>query len=187
MCLPAQEVFFMISKKIEYFCDGDISQIENYDKAVNDDTQTWDCHHRNEIFMGIRISKELLIDLGMYYKCPPDELIFLTHSEHMKLHHNGMKFSSETREKMSKSHTCIGHSHTCIGHSHSDETRRKISEANKGRNHKGRNNPMFGRHHSEETRRKLSEANRGRKHSEETKRKMSEAKKAIKLCKSKEA
>jgi group I intron endonuclease len=42
---------------------------------------------------------------------------------------------------------------------HSEETRRKISEANK--------NP------SEETRRKMSEAHKGYKHSEETKRKLS--------------
>ena len=47
----------------------------------------------------------------------------------------------------------------------SEETRRKISEANKGKIV------------SEETRRKLSEAQKGKPHSEETKRKMSETKK----------
>ena len=43
---------------------------------------------------------------------------------------------------------------------HSEETRRKISEMNKGKN-----NPMYGKHLSEETRRKISEAMKGRKKS----------------------
>jgi hypothetical protein len=54
----------------------------------------------------------------------------------------------------------------------SEETRRKLSEANKGEN-----NYFYGRTHSKETRRKLSEWNKGKTASEETKRKMSEAKK----------
>lgn len=44
---------------------------------------------------------------------------------------------------------------------HSEETRRKMSEAHKGKTH------------SEETKLKISEANKGRKHSPETKKKMS--------------
>ena len=52
----------------------------------------------------------------------------------------------------------------------SAETRRKLSEANKGEK-----NPNFGKTRSEETRRKLSEANTGKTHSEETRRKLSEA------------
>ena len=100
---------------------------------------------------------------------------------------------------------------------HSEETKRKISEANKGnklseeqkrkmsermkellkdpKNHpmygrKGKDNPLYGKHLSEETKAKISEANkgkvlseetkakmRGRKLSEEHKRKLSEAKK----------
>jgi len=46
---------------------------------------------------------------------------------------------------------------------HSDETRRKLSEASKGRKH------------TEETRRKMCEAQKGKKHTEETRRKLSEA------------
>ncbi len=45
----------------------------------------------------------------------------------------------------------------------------------------GTNNPMYGRKHSEETRKKLSEANKGKKLSEETKKKLSEANKGKKL------
>ena len=51
-----------------------------------------------------------------------------------------------------------------LGHEHSKETKKKISEAGKGRKL------------SEETKRKLSEAVKGRKHSDETKKKISEIK-----------
>ncbi len=63
----------------------------------------------------------------------------------------------------------------------SEETRRKISKANKGKV-----SSMKGRIHSEETKRKMSEAQKkiprkgrpiGSKHTEETKRKMSESRK----------
>ena len=59
----------------------------------------------------------------------------------------------------------------------SEETKRKISEANSGKN-----SPMYGKHHSEEAKRKMSKAKHGKnslmygKHlSEKTKRKISEA------------
>ena len=57
----------------------------------------------------------------------------------------------------------------------SKETRRKISEANKGKN-----NPMYGKHHTEETKRNIGRKNKGRKKSKETKRKISKAMKAKK-------
>ena len=53
-----------------------------------------------------------------------------------------------------------------------EETRRKISESLMGEKH-----PMFGKKISEQTRKKISEAQKGKIHSEETKRKMSEARK----------
>lgn len=49
-----------------------------------------------------------------------------------------------------------------------NETRRKISESTKGKNHY-----LYGKHHSNETREKISEALKGRELSEETKRKIS--------------
>ena len=52
----------------------------------------------------------------------------------------------------------------------SEETRRKLSEANKGEN-----NYFYGKTHTEETRRKLSEVKKGKTLSEETKGKMSYA------------
>jgi hypothetical protein len=50
------------------------------------------------------------------------------------------------------------------------ETRRKMSECRKGKNH-----PLYGKSHSEKSKRKMSEASKNP--SEETRRKMSEAKK----------
>jgi len=73
------------------------------------------------------------------------------------------------------------------GKSHSDETKRKISEAGKGRKmsektkekmrevFRGNKSYMFGKPKSQEIRKKLSEANKGRHPSEETRRKMSDA------------
>ena len=65
---------------------------------------------------------------------------------------------------------------------HCKETKRKMSEAKKGKDNpmygkKGENHPMYGKHHTEETRKKLSKIHKGKILSEETKRKMSEARK----------
>lgn len=40
----------MIDKRrAKSYCKEDVTKIENYDKAVNDKTQTWHCHHRDEV------------------------------------------------------------------------------------------------------------------------------------------
>jgi len=69
----------------------------------------------------------------------------------------------------------------------SEETRRKLSDMRRGKNHhswgkRGELSPLWGKPRSEETKRKMSEARQGgkhplwgKKHSEESKRKMSEA------------
>lgn len=82
-------------KRVKRFCKGDYTKIENYDKAIADDTQTWHCHHRDEIRtlpsgMIIYRSKNELIENGRYYGCPANELIFLTRSEHRRLHTIGV-------------------------------------------------------------------------------------------------
>lgn len=56
------------------------------------------------------------------------------------------------------------------------ETKRKMSEAHKGR-YTGKENPMYGKHLSEEAKAKISKANKGRHHTEEVKKKMSETRK----------
>ena len=131
-------------RTIKKFCKDDISLIENYEKAVNDATQTWDCHHRRETVM----SRKDLIEIGEYYNRPAVELIFLTKSEHNRLHKSGENHpffgkhhSAEACKKMSESHK---------GKNHSDETRQKLSETNKGK------------HLSVETRQKMSEAHKGK-------------------------
>ena len=51
----------MISKRsAKAYCRDDISLIENYDKAIADKTQVWDCHHRRETIYSV---KEL-IEIG---------------------------------------------------------------------------------------------------------------------------
>ena len=90
----------MIDKKraIKY-CKDDISLIENYDKAIADNSLVWHCHHRRETIYSV---KEL-IDIGEYYNRPACELIFLTPLEHNRLHHLGKHLSEDTRKKMSES------------------------------------------------------------------------------------
>lgn len=85
---------------IKKFCKEDPSMIENYDKAIADNTQTWHCHHRDEIRTlpsGIKVyrSKQELIENGRYYNCPANELIFLTNAEHIKLHNMEREFHKE--------------------------------------------------------------------------------------------
>ena len=135
----------MIDKKraIKY-CKNDISLIENYDKAIADKTQVWDCHHRRET---IYSAKEL-IDIGEYYNRPACELIFLTKSEHTRLHHLGKHHSEESRKKMSEKRK--GKPSWIKGKHNSAEARKKMSEAHKGKNH------------SDETRQKISESLKGK-------------------------
>ena len=86
---------------------------------------------------------------------------------------SGAVVSDETRRKMSEA---------LKGKPRSKEIRRKISEAHKGKTHseKSRRNmseSQKGKTHSEETKRKLSEAKKGKTFSEEHKRKLSESQK----------
>ena len=137
-------------KTVKRFCKDDISLIENYDKAVSDTTQVWDCHHRRETIYSV---KEL-IEIGEYYNRPACELIFLTPTDHRRLHKLGKHLSEESRKKLSESKK---------GKHRSEETRKKISESKKGK------------HLSVETRKKLSESIKGKHRSEETRKKMSES------------
>ena len=131
----------MINKRsAKAYCRDDISLIENYDKAIADKTQVWDCHHRRETIYSV---KEL-IEIGEYYNRPACELIFLTPVDHRRLHRIGKHLSEDTRQKLSESKK--GEKCYIFGKHLSEETRKKISEAHKGKQV------------SEETRQKLSEA-----------------------------
>ena len=120
----------MIDKKraIKY-CKDDISLIENYDKAIADNSLVWHCHHRRETIYSV---KEL-IDIGEYYNRPACELIFLTPLEHIRLHHLGKHHSAETRKKMSEA--LYGEKCYIFGKHLSEDTRKKMSESNKGKNY----------------------------------------------------
>lgn len=122
--------------------------IENYEAAVADTTQTWECHHRLETHNSdgerrlVDISREELIALGMYYDRPPEELIFLPAFEHTILHLKGKRRSEETKRKISES---------LKGRKQSEETKRKISEAKKGiplsdEHRKKKSESMKGKH-----------------------------------------
>ena len=66
-----------------------------------------------------------------------------------KDYENAMKEATEVKSKANK------------GKKRSEETRRKMSEAMKGK-HTGENNPFYGKHLSEEQKKKLSEAHKGK-------------------------
>ena len=91
------------NETVKKYCSGDISHIENYYNAINDQTQTWHCHHRLEIpDNGTTISPKELKSKGLYYNRPPSELILLTRREHMRLHRTGKKIVKSTRMKISE-------------------------------------------------------------------------------------
>lgn len=64
------------------YCRGDITLIKNYEEAILDLTQTWECHHVNEQWWTV----DELKFVNRYYNVPPDELVFLTKAEHCKFH-----------------------------------------------------------------------------------------------------
>ena len=124
-------------EKARSYCKDDISKIENYDKAIADKTETWVCHHRWEVTLEGEFahSYEDLKRMGMYYKRPYFELIFLKDAEHRRLHVKGR--SQEVKDKMAKS---------MRGKHHSDLSKNKMSKSMRG-NTNTRNKPRteFGR------------------------------------------
>ena len=115
----------MVNRKTaKLYCKEDISLIENYDKAKSDLLEVWDIHHRKEE-EGYSVKE--LIYLGLYYKIPASELIFLTKKEHRSLHMKGKKLSEETKKKMSKANK--GEKNNMYGKKHTEEAKKKMSES----------------------------------------------------------
>ena len=79
-------------------------------------------------------------------------------------------FTEEHKRNISESKS--GEKHPNYGKNRSDATKRKISNSQKGEN-----NPFFGKKHSSESKKKMSETQKGRKHLEETKKKIGESNK----------
>lgn len=118
---------------VKSFCNGDIAMIENYDKAIADESQTWHCHHRMEVQPdGTRLSKQWMVEHGIYYKVDPCMLLFLTESEHRKLHTTKRPLS----EKMKQNAIMWGRNakhDNFKGKHHTTESKKKASEKLKGR------------------------------------------------------
>ena len=173
------------TKNLEKYCK-DYKNIENYQEALKSPLR-FDLHHSREITE--KKSKKQLIDENLYYDRPPEELVFLEHGEHMRLHNANR--SEETRQKISEAQK--GHEGYWKGKHLSTEARQKISDAMKGKNvgkhlsaaarkkmsnaKKGENNPMFGKNMSAETRQKISDAKKGKNMSAESRQRMSDVKK----------
>ena len=134
------------TKILEKYCT-DYQNIENYEEAVKSQLK-YDLHHRLEISENKSASD--LKFLHLYYHRPPEELIFLEHGEHQRLHKANI--SEETRQKLSEA--LKGEKCYMYGKPKSAETRQKISE----------NNCRYwkGKHPSAETRQKISEAGKGK-------------------------
>ena len=86
--------------------DEDQHLIENYELAKADDFKGWVLHHRlefdlegNEVHTPATLKK-----LGMYYRRPYFELIYMTRHDHQILHNKAKKgkFTEERRKKISE-------------------------------------------------------------------------------------
>lgn len=88
----------MIKEESAYaFCIEDIKNIENYDKAMADTTQTWACHHRLEVHSDYANSMKDMKLMNLYYHRPAAELIFLPIEEHDLLHRSNRSLATRAR------------------------------------------------------------------------------------------
>lgn len=146
---------------MRYFYCKDYENIENYEKAKADNFVGWEVHHRLETHNSdserrlVDITKKELIALDMYWDRPAEELIFLSAREHKQLHTRGKsnpnfskQHSLETRKKIGKGNK---------GKVLTEETKKKISEALKGRQVWNK-----GKHCSEKQKNKQKEVMSGR-------------------------
>lgn len=71
----------------------------------------------------------------------------------------GRTLSDETKRKISEARKgkYCGKNHPCYGKPRSKESKEKQREKMKGR-YDGKNNPFYGRHHTDETKKKISES-----------------------------
>lgn len=153
---------------VKKYCNEDISLIENYDKAINDTTQTWHCHHRLET--DSNITQKELKEKKIYYNRPASELIFLTPFEHLHLHNYGKggwhwHHTEETKQKISKN---------SWWHNNPDAEILKCRSKKISKKLKGRVGTFTGKKHTEETKQRMSESAKGRTVNEEIRKRISE-------------
>lgn len=74
------------------FAPGELCKIENYELAKADGFTGWVIHHRLGISPDGTPGKlrRVLVSENLYYSRPANELLFLTASEHIKLHYRAM-------------------------------------------------------------------------------------------------
>ena len=173
-----------LPRTVVLYCNEDVSKIENYYEALESNL-IYDVHHRLELDTGVYISSDELKEQGLYYNRPASELILLPHDVHTKLHADfgfpdkgnkiskskrGHVVSQETKDKIKNSRLIHNSQLTdeewkkeyyC-----SDETKRKISDANKGK----KPLPL-----SEEARKKLSQKSKERWADSEYRERLSKA------------
>ena len=100
-------------------------KIENYEKAKSENIVKWNCHHRLETHNSdgikrlVSISRQELKALGVYCDRPPEELRYLTVSEHTSIHSSTRHRTEEQKQKISN---------TLKGHKVSEETMNKLSK-----------------------------------------------------------
>lgn len=180
-------------KYYKRYC-SDIENVENFERAKADNFKGWQLHHRLETLTSdgkrrsVDITAAELKSLNMYFDRPAEELVFMTTKEHRQLHTEGKQgywkdktnpmygkhHSEETKKKLSEA--AKGRPSPNKGKHLSEETRKKLSEVHKGKQ-AGEDNPMYGKHHSLSSIQKMSDAKKGKKLSEETKKKIGEANK----------
>lgn len=152
----------MISKNVYLYCKDDISLIENYEKAFNDKYQSWHCHHRLET--ELNLTPKELIKMEMYFNRPASELIFLTKSDHRKIHNN--KLTDNTKKKISDSNK--GKTAWNKGIPRTEEQKRNQSLKMKGRKGKSPRDVMSPEKY-DSWRNNISKTHKGKKLSDEHK------------------
>ena len=88
------------------YCCEDLSLIENYDKAIADTTQTWECHH----ILGEQYCSQYLKENCLYENRPACEFRFMTKSDHRSLHTKGVPkgpLSEAHKKALSEAHKGI--------------------------------------------------------------------------------
>lgn len=138
------------------YCSDPLDKIERYEEAQTEGFEGWCIHHRLEIpEEGKRVSKQELIDSGLYYGRPASELMFMRSGEHIKLHVAGVQLPLEHRQKISKS---------LKGREFSLDHRKHLSMSKTGEQNPFYGKPTWnkGKHLSDATRKKLSMSHKGK-------------------------
>ena len=166
-----------------YYCSGEgIERVYNYHKSLREHNRSYNEHLLRSIekygFEAFEVNKCLDYAFSLE-ELNIKEKVYIQLYNSLKNGYNetlggegteGRPHSEETRQKISEANK--GDNHPMYGKYHTEETKQKMSKIKKGEN-----NPMHGNHHSEEAKQKIREGNKGKHLSNETKQKISEAKK----------